>query len=273
MLLAGCSPLDAINALSPNDGTVSVGSFSYGEHAKQRLDLYAPVAPHEKPLPTVLFLYGGSWKDGDRADYAFVGRALAREGFLVAVADYRTFPEIRFPDFVHDAAMATAWLHRHAAGHGGDARRIHLIGHSAGAHIAAMVALDPTYLKAQGLDRTVLGRWVGLAGPYAFHPSHFASIRDVFQHLQDEDQARPITFADADAPPALLLHGAADTTVVPAHSTRLADTLNAVGAEAHVRLYPDVTHGPLVASLASPLRWLAPTFEDVVRYLKSGARR
>lgn len=270
-LAAGaCSPLGMVNAISPDEGATLVGSFGYGENDRQRLDLYRPSELTSTPLPTVLFVYGGSWKGGNRADYAFAGKALARAGFLVAVADYRVYPEVRFPDFVTDTAKAAAWLHENAGNHGGRADGIHLVGHSAGAHLVAMVALDETYLRAEGADRSILGRWVGLAGPYAFHPFDFDSVKDAFEGLQDEDQARPIVYAGPGAPPALLLHGASDTTVVPEHSVRLAETLNKAGVKASAHLYPDVTHGPIVAALSEPLDFLAPTLEHTTHYLKTG---
>ena len=175
-----------------------------------------------------------------------------------------------FPGFVDDAAKATAWLAANAPAHGGRATGIHLVGHSAGAHIVAMVALDGRYLQAAGVSRDVLGSWVGLAGPYAFQPSRFESVRDVFSGLADEDQARPIVFAGPDAPPALLLHGADDTTVVPQHSKELAKALNAAGAKARAQFYPDIGHAGLVVSLTSPFQGLAPTLADSVRFLKTG---
>jgi len=270
-LTAGaCSPLGMVNAISPDDGVEMVGSFNYGDSDRQRLDIYKPSDTKESVLPTVLFFYGGSWKSGKRADYAFAGRALARAGFLVAVADYRVYPEVTFPDFVNDAAKATAWVHVNADRFGGETDNIHLVGHSAGAHMVAMLTLNPAYLEAEGFDRSILGRWVGLAGPYAFHPTKYASVRAAFAGLDDEDKARPIVFVGPGAPPALLLHGAADTTVVPEHSLRLADALRKEGVPATSHLYPDVTHGPLVAAMSEPLDFLAPTLKHTVDYLKSG---
>ena len=160
VLLQGCSGLDMVNAVAPADGVTRTPDLAYGAHPRQTLDLYKPVEA-TGPLPTTLFLYGGSWKGGHKEDYAFVGRALARAGFLVAVADYRVYPEIAFPVFVEDGAKAVHWLTENADAHGGRTDGIHLMGHSAGAHIAAMIALDGSYLNAQGLSQAVLGRWVG----------------------------------------------------------------------------------------------------------------
>lgn len=102
------------------------------------LYLYRPDGA-QAALPTILFFYGGSWK---REKYAFAARALVREGYLVAVADYRSYPDVKFPAFVHDGAKAVAWLTQNAEKYGGQSDQIHMVGHSAGTHIAAMIALD-----------------------------------------------------------------------------------------------------------------------------------
>ena len=116
------------------------------------LDLYRPDGA-QAALPTILFFYGGSWKRGSREKYAFAARALAREGYLVAVADYRTYPDVKFPAFVHDGAKAVAWLTQNAEKYGGHTDQIHMVGHSAGAHIAAMIALDDTLVLPENSEQ------------------------------------------------------------------------------------------------------------------------
>jgi acetyl esterase/lipase len=268
--LQGCSGLDVINAVAPDDDSIVTTNIPYGNHPRQSLDLYRPAASRSE-LPSILFLYGGSWKDGDKADYAFAGRALARAGFLVAVADYRVFPDVAFPDFVNDAAKATAWLARNASKYGGRSERIHLVGHSAGAHIAAMIALDRRYLEAEGLTRASLGRWVGLAGPYAFYPSNVNSVKAIFAHLADEDQARPISFVDAHSPSALLLHGTDDSIVEPMNSEKLAAAMNAADVKSAARFYDGIGHVKLILSLSKPFTGFAPSLADITRFLKTGA--
>lgn len=266
--LAGCSPLKVINAITPEGDVIVETGHSYGTHPRQKLDIYRP-AKAEAILPTVVFFYGGSWKRGNRVDYAFAGQSLANEGFVVAVADYRTYPEVKFPTFVDDAAEAVTWIHKNAGRFGGKTDNIHLIGHSAGAHIAAFLALDKTYLKNAGADRRILGRWVGLAGPYAFYPSEIRSVRDIFSDTP-EDQARPIMFVDANTPSALLLHGADDTTVFPKNSTQLAKALRDVGVKAHAFIYDGIGHAPLVLSLSPPFTGFATTLNDVTAFFKTG---
>lgn len=270
MTLPGCSGLGVVNTLAPDGGVMQTAGLAYGDHPRQTLDLYRP-ADATGPVPTVLFFYGGSWKGGHKEDYAFAGRALARAGFLVAVADYRVYPEVQFPAFVGDGAKAVKWLNENAAEYGGETTAIHLVGHSAGAHIAAMIALDRSFLSAEGLPGDILGRWVGLAGPYAFHPSEIDYVSMVFDNLDNENAARPITFVDAAAPQALLLHGRADETVIPLHSERLAQALNDAGVAAAAHFYDGIGHAKLVLSLTDPFTGFAPAFTDTVRFLKTGA--
>jgi acetyl esterase/lipase len=267
LVLAGCSPLGVANhLLVTTDQRVDAG-VAYGSHPRQRLDVYRPAVAHGEPVPVVVFFYGGSWKRGDRASYRFVGEAMAEHGFLAVIADYRTWPEVRFPAFVEDAAAVTAWSRRHAPAYGGDPRRVVVAGHSAGAHIASLLVLDPRYLAAQGLAPGDIAGFVGLAGPYAFHPLEIRSVRPVFEHLADIDQARPITFANASAPPVLLLHGTADTTVLAKHSRELAGALAASGASAELREYPGIGHAGLLAAMLRPLRGRAAVLEDVATFL------
>ncbi len=271
ILLQACSPLSVVNAVAPNGGVTVLPDLAYGDGDRQVLDLYRPEGATAE-LPTILFFYGGSWKRGSREKYAFAARALAREGFLVAVADYRTYPDVKFPAFVHDGAKAVAWLIRNAAQYGGKPTGIHMVGHSAGAHIAAMIALDGKYLEREGISRNALGRWVGLAGPYAFYPSQVNAVRDIFADLSDEDQARPIAFATIPgAPDALLLHGGDDTLVLPENSKQLVSALSASGMNAYAHIYPDIGHVRLVLSLSAPFQSFATTLKDSVHFLKTGA--
>ena len=269
ILISACSPLKMVNAIAPEDGIDAVFGVPYGQNPRQMLDLYRPQQA-VGPLPTVLFLYGGSWKRGSRHNYAFVGRALARNGFLVGVADYRTYPEVTFPAFVHDGAMAVSWLYENAYRYGGRGDGIHLIGHSAGAHIAALLAVEPKYLRAAGLSRDILGRWIGLAGPYAFYPSQVRSVKAIFDKSR-EDDARPVTVVAAGAPAGLLLHGEDDGTVAPMNSNEMAVALRAAGSRGSSHIYAGVGHALLVLSLTEPFTAIAPTLRDSVRFFKTGA--
>ena len=269
--LSGCTPLGLLNQLVPNDGYARTEGLAYGPAARHKLDIYAP-EEIDAPAPVVVFFYGGSWKRGERGSYRFVAQALTAKGFVAVLPDYRLYPDVRFPDFVEDAAKAVAWVRQNIAPHGGDPGRIFLMGHSAGAHIASLLALDPRYLRVARVPRDAIAGVIGLAGPYAFDPLKYRSVRPVFENLRDKDQARPVSFASKDAPPMLLLHGKSDSTVRPNNSSQLAEALRTAGAEAEVVLYPNLGHAKIVAALAKPLRHLAPVLDDTAAFIEKRAK-
>ena len=268
LLLAGCSVPRLIAAITPTGHYARTDGLTYGDGERRRLDLYVPntvAAMGTGPYaPVVVFFYGGSWQRGERANYAFVGEALASRGFVVAIADYRVYPDVAFPGFVEDAAMAVAWMRRNATRYGADPARVLVAGHSAGAHIAMLVALDRRYLGAAG-EPDVAGA-IGLSGPYDFLPLSSDRLKAVFGPPDALPRTQPIRFARADAPPLLLLHGTDDTTVLPANAQRLAARVAAAGGRAQLKLYAGVGHIGLLARLAAPLRDGETVLDDIARF-------
>ena len=266
-LLAGCSPVAVLNALAPD--RLAADGIAYGDADRQRLDVYRPAGPG--PFPVAMFVYGGDWSAGDRAMYRFVGGALAAQGILAIVPDYRLYPQVRFPVFLADNAAAFAWTRREAARFGGDGRPPCLIGHSAGAYNVAMLTLDARWLRGAGLEPARdIRRTVGLAGPYDFLPFDTAMLRDLFStDPAGAADTQPITHADGHNPPMLLLAGSADRTVDPANSLRLAARIRAAGGAAATRIYPGVDHREIIGAFAEPLRFLAPSLADSVRFIRT----
>ena len=211
----------------------------------------------------------GDGKSGDRGDYRFMGEALARAGFVVAIPDYRLYPEVRFPDFVEDGALAVRWVRDHAAQFGGDPERIILMGHSAGAHTAALLAFDERYLARAGVPAASLRGLVGVAGPYAFDPFGQRSTKPVFAGLADPDEARPIAFVGAEDISALLLHGAGDRTVRPTNTRELAARIRAAGGRVTHREYAGTGHIGIILSFAAPFRGRDTVYDDTVAFLES----
>lgn len=267
-ILSGCSMSFAQRVLVWGGGFALERDIAYGALPRQRLDIYSPKgAP---PRATVLFLYGGSWKTGSRAIYRFLGEALTARGYQIVVADYRLYPQARYPAFVEDTAAAVAWVKMNIATHGGKPERLVLMGHSAGAYNAVMVASDPQWLAPYGLKPADLEAVVALAGPLSFNPRETASTRDIFATAEDIDAARPIKLAArgaATAPPFFFLHGEADTTVGAHNSKNMADAVTAGGGAAELKLYPGVGHLGIISAFAWPLRWQASSLDDVDRYL------
>lgn len=247
-------------------GETSTG-VAYGPGPRQRLDIYRPVTGQER-RPIVVFYYGGGWTSGERATYAFVGGALAARGYTTVIPDYRVFPDVKFPTFVDDAATAYQWTNDTLAGGCGDPRPVIVIGHSAGAYIAAMIALDRTRGSRDGAPVPQPAALIGLAGPYAFDPTTWPSTKTIFAPAAAKpDAARPITFARTGAPPSLILHGRADTTVQPYNSRDFTTALTTRGNAAQLKEYDGIGHAGLVMAIAPPLRWRAPVLDDMLAFL------
>ena len=218
--------------------------------------------------PVVVFFYGGNWQEGEKSTYRFVGAALAARGLVAIIPDYRIYPEVRFPGFIEDGARAVRWARDHAAEFGGDPGRVVVMGHSAGAYIAAMLAYDRQWLAAVDLDpdRDVRGL-VGLAGPYDFLPLHSDTLKIIFGPDDRLAATQPINFVEGAAPPAFLATGRDDDMVDPGNVTRLGRRISEKGGAVTVKFYDGVGHRMLIGAFAAPLRPLAPVLRDTVGFI------
>ena len=267
-LLSACSGPALVNALTPTDGYLVKRDLPYGDDARQRLDLYVPdEAPPTAPL--LVFFYGGRWESGSKDLYPFVGQAFASRGYITAVADYRLYPQVRYREILEDGAAAFATASRLV----GDGHGVVLVGHSAGAYIAAMLALDQRLLAAAEVDRCRIAAAIGLSGPYDFLPLDDDTLRQIFGPGPAGPETQPISFVDPADPPMLLATGSDDTTVKPGNTIRLAERLRAVGVAAETRVYDGLNHVRVVAALAAPLRFLAPVLDDVDDFVRRETSR
>jgi acetyl esterase/lipase len=235
---------------------------------EQTLDIWEPERA-EGPLPVVIFWYGGGWAKGDRASYAFAGRALAKAGFLVVIPDYRKVPDIHFPAFLDDGAEAVAWVEDNIARYKGDPARVAVMGHSAGAYQAVMLALDAKRLVAAGADPAIIKAGVGLSGPYDFYPFDKPRSIAAFSEWPRPEETQPITFARADAPPLLLVTSDGDETVRPKNANNLGAKLRALGAPVEVKNYGPLDHEEIVMALSVPFRAKGPVLADSIAFLKA----
>lgn len=267
--VAGCSALDVLNAVSKSSANIPALGLAYGDNPRQKLDIYRPVQPMAGPARAVLFFYGGSWREGARTDYAFVGEALAAAGAIAMVADYRLYPEVRYPGFLEDCAAATAFARRWLAREGYADARLFVAGHSAGAYNAAMLATDSRWLGAHGLSTESLAGWIGMAGPYNFLPIQTADILPVFNHPHETQDSQPLFHVDQRwQPPALLLTGEHDAYVnVQRNTLSLAERLMAYRHPVELKIYPRLNHRTLVAALAPPLQFLGPVLSDMADFI------
>lgn len=268
--LAGCSPVAVLNGLTTATGYVQHPALSYANGPRHALDLYQPLGRSD-PAPVVVFFYGGSWRSGERAEYQFAAAALAQQGLLVVVPDYRLYPEVTYPAFLQDAARAVRWTFRYAADYGGDPSRIYVMGHSAGAYIAAMLAYDPHWLAEEQQRPEQLAGFIGLAGPYAFLPIEDPEVQPIFHWPETLPETQPLTHVTAHAPQTLLISATHDTVVNPErNSVALTDALQRAGVAVTLKRYDTLNHATTVGVLAWPLRGLAPVLEDIIAWIAAG---
>lgn len=246
--------------------TKAASGVPFGSHG-ETLDVWTPAAKASRPRPVIVFLHGGGWVKGDRAAYAFAGRALAGRGFVVVIPDYRKVPQVRFPAFLEDGAEAVRWARDHVARFGGDPARLSLMGHSAGAHTAVMLALDPQWLRRAGVDPGIVRAAVGLSGPYDFYPFTTRRSIDAMGQAPDPLATQPIRFARADAPPLLLVTSDADTVVRARNANNLAARLRELGAPVTLRNYGALSHEEIVMALSRPFRTKGTVLADSVKFL------
>jgi acetyl esterase/lipase len=263
--LASCSPLRILNTFIPEDALVAATNIGYGPLPRQRLDVYAPKGGRSK-RPVVVFFYGGAWQTGERGEYLFIAESLTSRGFVVVIPDYRLYPEVVFPEFIEDAARAVSWTHLHIAAHGGDAEQVFVMGHSAGAQIAALLAFDRRYLAAAGSSTDRLRGLISLAGPMDFLPLREEALERIFPVARRE-ASQPINFVSAEQPPSLLLHGESDTRVYPRNSRNLAARIAERGAVVETQYLPGMGHIDILLALAAPLRDGKPVLDRVAMFI------
>ncbi len=267
-ILAGCSPLNILDTLVPEGTYDRQEGIAYGALPRQKLDIYRP-ANDTRSGPVLVFFYGGSWKSGERGKYRFVGEALTRKGITVVIPDYRLYPDVTFPAFMTDAAKAVRWTMDNLGNTDGTPRPVFLAGHSAGAHIAALMTVDAQYLKQAGVAVTRICGVIGIAGPYAFDPFQYRTIRPVFAGLTDGDAARPVMRVSGKTPPFLLLHGDADGTVRPSNTAAFAEALRSAGTTVRSEFIPGIGHYRIVMAMATPFDDIAPVNERIAEFVGS----
>ncbi|TNC91536.1 alpha/beta hydrolase [Thalassolituus sp.] len=274
-LISACSPLGLVNAVSNVYQVDERRDIAYGELDRQTLDLYLPRTSGAGHTQVILFFYGGSWNSGSRAEYRFVGRRLADEGYIVAVADYRLYPEVRYPDFLYDSAKAvkkvSELIHSDMLSAFNPSARITLMGHSAGAYNAAMMALDPRWLKNESLEReSTINGWVGLAGPYDLYPISVEDVKPVFFHPDYPADSNPIDFADQAVVPSLLLVPEDDDLVNPDRNSRaLADRLSQQKATVRLEEIQGTNHSTLIGTLSPVLFFKGSSLAPINDFIQS----
>lgn len=274
-LVSACSPLGLANTAAKIYPLHVQRDLAYGDKARQNYDLYLPKTAKASKTPVIVFFYGGSWNSGEKSDYEFVGRRLSNAGYIVAVANYRLYPEVTYPDFVQDSAKAVSAVQKelrqvqYQSWHP-DKQAI-LMGHSAGAYNAAMLALDDRWLAAEGADRRVsIKGWIGMAGPYDLYPIVLKDVQPVFHHPNYPKHSNPVDFATGSDIPALLIAPEDDDVVNTARNTyALGKVLKDTGSKTKVVTVAGTTHAMLVGTLSPILFFKGSSMVPIKDFINS----
>lgn len=232
------------------------GDLEYGTHARQRLDHYQ-LKGSNNPA-TVIFFYGGNWRSGRKQDYRFVADTLLHHGFNVIVPDYRLYPRVRFRDIREDAVAALE-LATELAGESD----LYVMGHSAGAQLAALLSLDANLTSSANKIRGC----IGLSGPYDFYPFTDDDHWDLFAPAHQYSESQAVNYVRPDAAPLYLLHGADDARVRRGHSKSLMEKQQAVGGEANREVYSGLGHADLIVQFSRLHRGKAAVVQDVKKFI------
>lgn len=280
LIASGCSSvgLSALNATSRiESGHQVIKDLSYGEAAWQTLDVHlanpqdssdTAVQASDAGRPVVVFLYGGGWTSGKKDQYYFAASAFTDQGYVVVLPDYVKYPEGKFPTFVHDSAKAIAWTKKNISQHGGNPEQIFIVGHSAGAHIGALLVSDEQYLKADGLAPCNITAFAGMAGPYNFTPEEKPYTK-IFGPEENYPKMKVMNFIEGDEPPMILLHGTDDATVGILNKDSLVEKIEQAGGEYANISYPGGSHVGILLSLHPTYIGKANAAIDINRFFQT----
>ena len=274
--LIACTPaalestgLSAVSANAGLEGINRVADLTYGPLERQKLDVYQPKNA-KTARPVIVFTYGGGFKSGSKNEYGFVAEAFSSLGYVTVIFDYRLYPQATWPAYLEDGAQAVAWVGKEIGKYGGDPNRILIAGHSAGAYIAAMLAVNPEYLRAANVPDGTIKAALTFSGAYEFWNANRkanggfigADIQEVMGPAETAPQTQPINYVEKNAPPFVIVHGTDDGLLEPAQAKAMKKKLEAAKVSVIYLEYP-MAHATTILAMAKPLRGLGSTFVDV----------
>lgn len=269
------SALGLVNGISSSAGVGVSKDINYGDAPLQNLDMYYPKplaqamqtqSVIDKSYPMVVFVYGGSWENGSKEDYAFVGQSLAQAGYVTAVVNYRKAPEHVYPDFVKDTAKAIAWSYDNAPKFHANPKRLAVVGHSAGAFNAVAAISNSDFLAPYGLSPDAISAVVGIAGPYSYDFRKFDSA-SAFASDATPDEVMPDRQIKGTQPPYLLLTAENDKIVYDTNTIKMTQALKDFGATVETGQIKGASHATSIGAMAKPLRWVNDVRAQVLTYL------
>lgn len=271
LLLGSCasSSIKIVNSLAKNKGYTLTSNISYGPHALNKLDIYLPKQKNSTSKAVVIFFHGGCWGSClkfRKESYLFVGQALANKGHIVVIVNYRSYPQVRFHSLIRDAAKSVEWVKRNIKRYNGNPNSIFLMGHSAGAHMAATLAYDRRYLK-KTTWKSIKGM-IGLAGAYDFYPFDHDYQFKVFAPKSSYLDSQPIRFVTGKEAPSLLLYGDKDRVVKLKNIVNLSNLIRKKGGIVETHYYEKLGHVGIVASLSRPFQRSRPVLNNINNFIK-----
>lgn len=270
-LLTGCVRGDVKSekniAAEPLDDLIITRDINYAQGPRRSLDVYVSKTKSGHK-PVVLFIYGGTWMSGSKADFTWVGAALARKGYVAVIPDYRIYPKGVWPKFLQDNAMAARWARDNASLYGGDASNLVIMGHSAGAYNAVSLAVDRRWLSEAGLnpERDVRAV-IGLSGPYIIE-ADTRKLKVIFGPETQWPDVQPISHVDGKSPPLLLVIGDKDDQVDPRDTDKLAAQVRLKGGSATVIHYANLSHAGSLDALAPEEENAPPVMDEITAFIE-----
>lgn len=231
--------------------------------AKQHLDLFLPEG--KRNFPVLMFVHGGGYQKGDRKEATDFGKLVAAQGIGVAAISYRLYPQVKHPDHIQDIARAFAWLKKSAPQYGGDADKIFVSGHSAGAHLVSLLATDEKYLQAEQLHLSDIRGVIALSGGYRILPIR----KVVFGDEETMRDASPFSHLGGKHPPFLIVYGGAENKERHELSAEFRDALRKTGCDATTLEIPERDHHGLFTKIEKG----EPTLDAIVQFVNRVSAR
>ncbi|MGB0907017.1 MAG: alpha/beta hydrolase [Maricaulaceae bacterium] len=264
-LMSACSPVRLLNTITPSKTFELLKNIPYGEHVRQKFDLYTPTSPKANS-PVLVYIHGGSWDSGSKGLYKFLAEGFTSEGLTVAALNYRLYPDAIYPDMLTDSAKGVA-----AVAERFPDRPLMLVGHSAGAYNTLMLALYGDFLTEAGVDLcTRISGVVSLAAPTGIIPLGEEPYITIFPDRLSKNDA-PLNNVNAPAPPLFLANGKTDKTVYPANSEQLHAKVQKRGGTSELHIYDKMNHTDIVKVISRHFDGDSTLKSDILKFIAANS--